>query len=147
MPCALGRGGIAARKREGDGTTPRGIFPLRGAYFRPDRLPRPRTALPLTPMETDFGWCDDPAHRDYNRLVQLPHPSRHETMWRDDPLYDLLVEIGYNDAPVGRGLGSAIFLHLARADYAPTEGCVAVARNDLIRLVERLHPGDVIEIG
>ncbi len=136
VPCALGRGGVRADKREGDGATPLGVFPLRRLWFRADRLSQPVTCgLPTRPIGRDDGWCDDPDAAEYNRPVVLPHPARHEPMWRGDALYDLVVELGYNDAPVVPGAGSAIFLHVARPDYGPTEGCVAVARIDLLRLL------------
>jgi L,D-peptidoglycan transpeptidase YkuD (ErfK/YbiS/YcfS/YnhG family) len=133
FPCALGRSGITATKREGDGATPAGSFPLRYVMFRADRLARPPTLLEAIPIAPDDGWCDDPADAaHYNRPVRLPHPARHERLWRADALYDLVVALGYNDAPPVPGLGSAIFLHVARSDYGPTEGCVALALPHLL---------------
>ena len=140
--CALGRGGVvaAAAKREGDGATPLGAWPLRRLHFRPDRLAPPDSDVERRAIRSDDGWCDDPSDAAYNRLVKLPYPARHERLWREDHLYDLVAELGYNDAPPRAGAGSAIFLHLARPDYAPTEGCVALARDDLLRVVELLEP-------
>jgi L,D-peptidoglycan transpeptidase YkuD (ErfK/YbiS/YcfS/YnhG family) len=135
--CVLGRGGIRADKREGDGATPAGSFPLRRALWRADRLRAPATALPITPIRPDDGWCDDPADAAYNRPVRLPHPARHERLWRDDHLYDLIVVPGHNDDPPAPGRGSAIFLHLARPDWGPTEGCVALALDDLLDILAR----------
>lgn len=132
MRCALGQGGISPQKREGDGATPAGTWPMRRAFYRPDREVPPPTRLPLRPLDPADGWCDAPGDGAYNRLVRLPYPARAETLWRADALYDLLIVLGYNDAPVVSGLGSAIFLHLARAGFAPTEGCVALARADLL---------------
>lgn len=140
--CALGRGGVRTDKREGDGATPAGCFPLRRLLFRPDRGPPPATALPAEALTPAHGWCDDPSHPDYNREVRLPHPARCESLWRDDGLYDLIVVLGHNDAPVVPGLGSAVFLHLARDGYAATEGCVALGRDDLLALLALLAPGD-----
>lgn len=145
-PCALGRGGIVADKREGDGGTPAGTFPLRRVLYRPDRLQRPATALPVEEIAADQGWCDDPGHRDYNRLVGLPFAASHEKLWRDDGLYDLVVILGHNDSPPVPGKGSAIFMHVARPDYGPTEGCVALARPDLLALLAQCRPGDAIRI-
>lgn len=147
FPCAFGRTGIRPAKREGDGATPAGRFPLRMAYYRADRGPRPLTGLPVRPITPDLGWCDDPAHPLYNRPVRLPFAARHERMWRDDRLYDLVVIIGHNDAPPLPGAGSAIFLHLAHDDLRPTEGCIALARADLRRLLARLSPRTVLTIG
>jgi len=145
--CALGRGGVRRDKREGDGGTPIGCFPLRRVFYRRDRITPPPTALAVTPIEPDDGWCDDPAHPAYNQPVLLPFAGSHERLWREDGLYDLLAVIGWNDDPVVPGLGSAIFLHVARPDYAPTEGCVAVALGDLSELLAACRPGDRIRIG
>jgi L,D-peptidoglycan transpeptidase YkuD (ErfK/YbiS/YcfS/YnhG family) len=135
LRCALGRGGIRADKQEGDGATPAGLLPLRRVFWRADRGPRPATALPAEPIAPGDGWCDDPGHADYNAFVRLPHPARHERLWRDDALYDVVAVLGWNDAPVARGRGSAIFLHVARPDLGPTEGCVALPERDLRRLL------------
>ena len=129
--CALGRGGIRADKREGDGATPVGDLPLRRVLYRADRVAAPSCRALVEPISPNDGWCDDPTHRDYNRAVRLPHPARHERMWREDRAYDIVGVLGWNDMPVERGRGSAIFLHLARPDLAPTEGCVALAEADL----------------
>jgi len=132
MRAALGRGGVRGiDKQEGDGATPAGVLPLRRVLYRADRMPVPACAVPVEPIAPDDGWCDDVQHADYNRMVRLPHAARHEVLRRQDELYDVIGVLGWNDAPVRRGLGSAIFLHVARADYAPTEGCVALALPDL----------------
>jgi L,D-peptidoglycan transpeptidase YkuD (ErfK/YbiS/YcfS/YnhG family) len=145
---ALGRGGVlpAADKREGDGASPAGAWPIRRVLFRPDRGPPPATALPLQPIAPDDGWCDAPADPAYNRPVTLPYPASAERMWRDDGVYDLVVLLGHNDDPAVPGLGSAIFLHLARPDFSPTEGCVALGRDDLKALLAVARPGDMLEI-
>lgn len=146
--CALGRSGVtpAHLKREGDGASPLGAWPMRQVFWRPDRLPRPETALPAEPLRPEAGWCDDSASPLYNRPVQLPFAHSHEKLWRDDHVYDLIVVLGYNDAPVEPGKGSAIFLHVAREDYSPTEGCVACAQPDLIALLKAAKVGDALEI-
>ena len=135
LRCALGAGGIRADKAEGDGATPTGLLPIRRILWRADRGPRPAAALPAEPIAPDDGWCDDPGHPDYNRPVRLPHPARHERLWREDAVYDVIGILGWNDAPVVRGRGSAIFLHVARSGFAPTEGCVALPEPDLRRLL------------
>ncbi|MBK1662330.1 L,D-transpeptidase family protein [Paracraurococcus ruber] len=129
--CALGKGGIRAEKREGDGATPAGVLPLRRVLYRADRVAPPACRVRLEPLSPEDGWCDDPADAAYNRPVRLPHAARHERLWREDPLYDLIGVLGWNDDPVERGRGSAIFLHLARSDLAPTEGCIALPERDL----------------
>lgn len=133
--CALGRSGIRVDKREGDGATPAGVFPLREVLYRADRIARPATALPVRPLEPHDGWCDAPTDARYNKLVRLPYPASAEQLWRADRVYDLIVVVGYNDAPVVPGKGSAIFLHVARPNYAPTAGCVAFARSHLLRIL------------
>ena len=147
LRCAVGRGGLTRHKREGDGASPTGRMALSRLYYRPDREPRPRTGLPVTALRPGDGWCDDPAHPDYNRAVRLPHPAHCETLWREDGVYDLVVELGFNDRPVIAGAGSAIFLHLARTDFSPTEGCVALARPGLARILSAARPGDHLVVG
>ncbi|HTV44359.1 MAG TPA: L,D-transpeptidase family protein [Stellaceae bacterium] len=143
---AIGRGGVIAHKREGDGATPAGTYPLISAFYRADRIVPPRTGLPLRPLRPEDAWCDDPDDPDYNRLVTLPYRAHAEPMWLDDHVYDLLVVIGYNTAPAVPGAGSAIFLHIARPDFTPTAGCIAVARDVLIDLMPLLGPGSTITI-
>lgn len=143
---ACGRGGVRSDKREGDGASPAGTFPLVATYYRADRLAPPATGLPLTALRPDDGWVDDPADPQYNRLVSLPYPAHHEEMWRQDGLYDIVVVIGYNANPPVPALGSAIFLHVAAPDFAPTAGCIAVAGDVLVRLLGLLGPGSTITI-
>lgn len=138
--CAVGRGGVSSAKREGDGATPIGAWPLRQVLYRPDRGMRPVTALQTTPMKSTDGWCDAPTDPNYNRMVRHPYPASAEHLWRRDSIYDLIVVVGYNDAPVVPGKGSAIFLHIARPDYSPTAGCVAFSRRDLVTILGLLSP-------
>jgi L,D-peptidoglycan transpeptidase YkuD (ErfK/YbiS/YcfS/YnhG family) len=142
--CAIGWGGLTSAKGEGDGATPVGCWPLRRVLYRPDRVDPPRTALPVAPLDPNDGWCDDPAHPDYNRPVRLPFAAGHEVMWRTDHLYDIVVILGHNDDPPVPGAGSAIFFHVAAPDYAPTAGCVAVALPDLLTVLADAGPGDRI---
>jgi L,D-peptidoglycan transpeptidase YkuD (ErfK/YbiS/YcfS/YnhG family) len=146
--CALGPGGViaAAEKREGDGATPLGVWPMRRVLYRPDRGEAPRTALPVAPITPTDGWCDDPADANYNRPVLLPYPASREEMWREDELYDVVVILGHNDDPPVAGLGSAIFLHCAKPGYPPTQGCVALAKADLLAVLAQAQPGDALEI-
>lgn len=147
LPCTLGPGGIVAAKREGDAATPRGTWPLRCLYYRADRMPRPRTGLPVFPIRAEDGWCDDPADRFYNRPVKLPHPASAEHLCRADRLYDLLVVLGHNDAPVVPGRGSCIFFHVMSPHRGPTAGCVAVEPRDMLRVLERCGPHTRMAIG
>jgi L,D-peptidoglycan transpeptidase YkuD (ErfK/YbiS/YcfS/YnhG family) len=143
---ACGMGGVRADKSEGDHASPAGTFPLVRAFFRPDRVSLPLTALPLDPLQPQDGWVDAPDDPRYNTLVALPYPTSAEKLWRDDGVYDLIVVIGYNLSPVVPGKGSAIFLHIARPDYSGTEGCIAIAREALIPLLGLLGPESKITI-
>jgi L,D-peptidoglycan transpeptidase YkuD (ErfK/YbiS/YcfS/YnhG family) len=147
IPVALGRSGIKANKREGDGSTPRGHFALVRLWWRADRMPRPKTRLPVRRIEADDGWCEDPLDRRYNRTVKLSPASITDRLWRDDHLYDLVVELDHNTRPRVKNLGSAVFIHVAREGFAPTAGCVALRMFDLHRLLGWLDRGDRIEIG
>lgn len=146
IPCALGRSGIVRRKREGDGATPAGRLGFVAAFYRPDRLRRPTTALPTVPLTPDAGWCDDPSHRRYNRAVRLPFAASHERLWRADGLYDIVVVLDYNLERPRPGAGSAIFLHIAAPDFSPTAGCVAVRLADMRRLLARAGPGTWLDV-
>tara|TARA_R110000824_G_scaffold118960_14_gene271909 strand:+ start:27762 stop:28325 length:564 start_codon:yes stop_codon:yes gene_type:complete len=140
--CALGRSGIIDHKREGDGGTPLGTFPLRELRFRSDRLQKPQTGLTTIKTAMDDGWCDSPSDPAYNQFVKRPYPASTETLWRDDQLYDIAIMLGYNDAPVVEGAGSAIFFHLAKTvDGAlqPTEGCVALVLADMLSVLRNVH--------
>jgi len=144
--CRIGRGGVAADKREGDLKTPVGRFPLRVCFYRPDRLDPPETGLKtiaLTPMD---GWCDDPCDPLYNLHVTLPFAASHEKLWREDPVYDLIIPIGYNDETITPGKGSAIFMHLMREDGVETEGCLALKKKDFLALLPRLSVHTFIRV-
>jgi L,D-peptidoglycan transpeptidase YkuD (ErfK/YbiS/YcfS/YnhG family) len=144
--CTVGEGGIREDKVEGDAATPAGEYPLRRVYFRNDRLVLPKVRLPARPISEHDGWCDDPRSPTYNRLVHVPNDWSAEKMWREDGLYDLVVVVGYNDDPPEGEWGSAIFLHVAREDYAPTKGCVAFSQTDLMELVALIGPATKLRI-
>jgi L,D-peptidoglycan transpeptidase YkuD (ErfK/YbiS/YcfS/YnhG family) len=137
-PAALGRSGIRALKREGDGGTPLGRFPVRQVLYRADRMPRPRTHLPVRAIRAEDGWCEDPSDPNYNRCVRLSPRSDADRLMRSDHLYDLVLVLGYNDRPRTKGKGSAIFVHLARLGYAPTAGCIALTRHDMLMLLAQV---------
>ena len=138
LRCAIGRNGVITRKREGDGGTPRATLkPLR-IFFRQDQWHSRAFDLPTQPIKGDMGWCDDNRSARYNRLIRLPFAFSHETLWREDHLYDIVIETSWNSQPAIRGLGSAIFIHLARPDLKPTEGCIALSRKDMTLFLSRL---------
>lgn len=146
FPCALGPAGVVTNKREGDGGTPRASLAMRRLFRRADRVARPPSGLAVRTTRPTDGWCDAPGHARYNRLITLPFPASHETLWRDDRLYDLVVELGWNDRPPTSGRGSAIFLHAARPGFAPTAGCVALAPRVLARVLAKCGPRTRLEI-
>ncbi len=141
MLCAVGRAGIVGDKREGDGGTPAGRWPMREVLFRGDRLGRIMTPLPVRELRPADGLCDAPGDPACNRPVRLPYPAHCEQLWLDEAVYDVIVRLGCNDDPVVSGRGSAIFLHAARPDFAPTEGCVALAPGDLLAVLRTALPG------
>lgn len=141
IPVAIGKSGIWPLKREGDGRSPAGTWRIQRVLYRPDHGPRPITRLPCAPLRPDDGWCDATDHRLYNRPVKLPFPASHERMWREDGLYDLVLVLDHNNRPRIRRHGSAVFIHLARPGFMGTEGCVALRRADMRRLLARLQPG------
>src|SRR5437868_4135011 len=146
IPVALGRGGIRANKREGDGGTPRGIFHPRRLWWRADRLARPRTGLSIRPITVEDAWCEDPADRHYNQPIRLAAKANGDRLTREDHLYDLIVEIDHNTRPRIAGRGSAVFIHLARPGFEPTAGCVALDGKRLRWPIEPLGPQTKIDI-
>lgn len=140
LPVALGRGGIKANKREGDGGTPRGRFRLRRLWWRADKHPRPATALPSQRIKPDDGWCEDPGDRRYNQPVKVAPQANADRLARPDDLYDFIIEIDHNTRPRIAGRGSAVFIHAARQGFAPTAGCVALELKMLRRLLPYLGP-------
>ncbi len=147
FPAALGKSGVRARKFEGDGSSPMGFWPAIQIYYRPDRVRRRATALPMEPLRQDAGWCDAPPDRNYNRKIALPYPASSERLWRNDRLYDIIVVLDYNVTRRVAGRGSAIFMHIARRGFAPTAGCIALKREHLLRLISVLPRGAVIALG
>ena len=140
IPLALGRGGILANKREGDGGTPRGRFRLVRLWWRADRQTRPATGLPSRRIGPRDAWCEDPADRHYNRHIEIPPGDPGDRLQRSDHLYDFIIEISYNMRPRIAGRGSAVFIHVARPGFAPTAGCVAMTRAHIRHLLQRVGP-------
>lgn len=147
IPVALGRRGILANKREGDGGTPKGTFRPRRLWWRADRHPRPQTFLPVRAIRAEDAWCEDPRSRHYNHPVRLDRDHSGDRLRRADHLYDFVIEIDHNTTPRIAGRGSAVFLHLARENFAPTAGCVSLTKLAMLRLLRRLGPRTKIVIG
>lgn len=149
LQCVIGRSGLRLQslKKEGDGATPIGRFQPRRVFYRADRVSRPLTSLPVRPLSPDDGWCDAVGSGAYNRLVRKPFRYSHETMWREDHVYDIVIEIDHNTRPRIQGRGSAVFMHLARPDLRPTDGCVALSRHGMLRLLALLTVDTIIDVG
>ncbi len=146
IPVVLGRSGIRANKHEGDGATPRGRFRLVRLWWRADRSPRPRSLLPVRPITPDLAWCEDTTDRRYNRPFRRSANEPGDRLWRDDRLYDFMIELDHNTRPRVAGRGSAVFVHVARPNRAPTAGCVALRADSLRRLLVRAGRGTRIAI-
>jgi len=146
--CALGQGGVLPQfeKHEGDGATPAGLYSLKRLFVRGDKQSTPPTHLPVTQVQQNMGWCDDIASANYNQLVSLPFRGSHEALWRDDDLYDLIIETSHNSAPVRKGAGSCIFMHVAREGLTPTRGCVALTKTHLIHILENMGENTLLRI-
>ena len=145
--CSIGKGGITENKVEGDLCTPAGKWPLRRVFYREDRVQQPDTSLQTLRVSKNMGWSDDPCDdRGYNTLIKTPYPYSHETLWRSDSIYDIIIELGYNDNPPTLGKGSAIFVHLARPNFDPTAGCIALQKSDLLNLLSLVSHGDLLNI-
>jgi len=145
FPCALGRGGLSSNKREGDGATPIGAMRILSGYFRRGRFGAP-SRLAMAPIRADLGWCEVPADRNYNRPVKIPYAASHESMLRDDRLYDACLVLDWNIRPRRRNCGSAIFFHLARPGFTPTQGCVGVTARTMARLLPLIDRHTVMKV-
>jgi L,D-peptidoglycan transpeptidase YkuD (ErfK/YbiS/YcfS/YnhG family) len=144
---ALGRGGIIANKREGDGGTPKGVFHPKRLWWRADRYPRPKTFLTARAIRKEDAWCEDATSRHYNRPIKLLHNQDGDRLTRDDHLYDFIIEIDHNISPRIAGRGSAVFLHLARPSFSPTAGCISMKKSAMLQLLRQIGPQTKIFIG
>lgn len=152
FPCSLGKQGITLSKTEGDMKTPKGSFPLRTVYYRYDKLSKPiYSKVPMMALMEEDGWCDDPEDHSYNQSVMLPYHASAERLWRDDDLYDVIVILGHNDDPIEKGMGSAIFLHVAKEingekNFEGTEGCIGLRKQDLLEILPILSPDTTLKV-
>lgn len=138
FPCAIGQKGFTHNKKEGDKCTPIGRFPLRKIFVRSDRIGNIMTNLPLQEITPQDGWCDDPKDPNYNQFIRKPFLASHEHLWRNDHVYDIIIAVGYNDNPVCPEKGSAIFIHLLHENNAPTQGCIALKKENLLKIIPEL---------
>ena len=136
--CALGKAGIGKKKREGDYITPKGAFKIVKIYYREDRIRNITSKLKLIKIKNNMGWCDDPKSKKYNQLIKLPSKYRHEKLFRNDRIYDLILVLDYNMNPIIKNKGSAIFIHIAKNNYCKTKGCLALKKKDLIEIISKI---------
>jgi L,D-peptidoglycan transpeptidase YkuD (ErfK/YbiS/YcfS/YnhG family) len=134
--CALGKAGIRKKKKEGDNITPKGIYKIIKIYYRDDRIKKISSKFKLIKIRKNMGWCDDPKSKKYNQLIKLPNRYSHEKFFKKDNSYDLIVILNYNINPIIKNKGSAIFIHIAKKNYKSTAGCIALKKNDLLKLIK-----------
>jgi L,D-peptidoglycan transpeptidase YkuD (ErfK/YbiS/YcfS/YnhG family) len=144
--CALGKAGIGKKKREGDNVTPTGTFKVVKIYYRSDRVKKISSKLGLIEITKNVGWCDDPNSKNYNKLINLPSKYSHERLFKKDNIYDIIVILNYNMKPIIKNKGSAIFIHVAKKNYQPTQGCIALKKNDLLKLLSKISKNIKIKI-
>ena len=146
VKCALGKRGIGAKKKEGDLITPKGNFKINYILYRKDRLPSLKTKIKKIPIKKNMGWCDDPLSKKYNKLIKFPFKYSAEKLYRIDNTYDLIIVLDFNSRPVIKNKGSAIFIHVAKKNYSPTKGCIAIKKRDLIKLISQINKKTKVKI-
>jgi L,D-peptidoglycan transpeptidase YkuD (ErfK/YbiS/YcfS/YnhG family) len=144
--CALGKGGVKKKTKEGDNITPKGIFKIIKIYYRPDKIKKFKTLIKKIKIKKNMGWCDDPTSHFYNKQIKLPANVGHEKLYRNDNLYDLIAVLNYNTAPIIKNKGSAIFIHIAKKNLNKTKGCVAIKKKNLIYLLSKIKKNTLIKI-
>jgi L,D-peptidoglycan transpeptidase YkuD (ErfK/YbiS/YcfS/YnhG family) len=144
--CALGKAGIGKKKQEGDNVTPTGTFKIVKIYYRSDRVKKISSKFRLIEITKNMGWCDDPNSKNYNQLINLPSRYTHEKLFKKNNIYDIIVVLNYNMKPVIKNKGSAIFIHVAKKNYQPTRGCIALKKNDLLKILSKINKNIKIKI-
>ncbi len=146
VKCAIGKKGIKSKKREGDLTTPKGTFKIKSIFFRKDRIKRLKSKIKLKQIRKDMGWCDDPKSKKYNTLIKYPFNYKSEKFYRSDNIYDIILVLNYNMKPIKKNKGSAIFIHVAKKNFKQTEGCVAISKSNLKKLINFLDKKTRVKI-
>ena len=144
--CALGKGGIKKKIKEGDNVTPTGIYKITNIYYRYDKIKKIKTSIKKIKIKKNMGWCNDPKSNLYNQQINLPNKFSYERLYRNDRIYDLVAVLNYNVKPVIKNKGSAIFIHIAKNNYEPTAGCIALKKIDLIKLLQSIKKNTKINI-
>ena len=146
VKCALGKRGIGAKRKEGDQITPRGSYKIINILYRRDKIKNLKTKLVKIVINKKMGWCDDPKSKKYNQLIKLPSKFNFEKLYRNDDIYDIIFVLNFNTNPVKKDKGSAIFVHIAKKNYLPTKGCIAIKRNDIKRLAREINRKTLVKI-
>ena len=144
--CALGKAGIGKKKKEGDNITPKGLYKIVKIYYRKDRIKKVSSKFKLIKITKNIGWCDDPNSEKYNQIINLPTKYSYEKLYRKDNVYDLILVLNYNIDPVIKKKGSAIFIHVAKKNYQSTQGCIALKKNNLMKLISKINKNIKIKI-
>jgi L,D-peptidoglycan transpeptidase YkuD (ErfK/YbiS/YcfS/YnhG family) len=139
LRCSIGKRGITFKKKEGDNKTPKGTFTFKSIFYRKDRIPNLKSIIKKEAITKNMGWCDDSNSKFYNKLIQFPFKNSAEKMWLTNKTYDIVLIIDYNFTPIIKKRGSAIFLHIARKNYTPTAGCIAISKKDMLFLITKIN--------
>ena len=137
--CAIGKKGIGSKKKEGDLITPRGKYKVKYILYRKDRIKKIQSEMRIIKIEKNMGWCDDPRSRNYNKLIKLPSSYKHEKLFKKENIYDIILVLNYNMRPIKKNKGSAIFIHVAKKNYKKTEGCIALKKNHILKLIKAIN--------
>ena len=135
VKCAIGKRGISNKKKEGDLTTPKGVYRIKGIFYRKDKVKKLKSIIKKKVIKKNMGWCDDPKSKDYNKLIKYPFKYNSEKLFRSDNIYDIIVVLDFNMNPTKKNKGSAIFIHVAKKNLSPTKGCVAIKKKELKKIV------------
>ena len=146
VKCSIGKRGIGTKKKEGDQVTPRGSYKIRGILYRKDKIKDLKTKIIKKVINKKMGWCDDPESKKYNQLIKLPFKFNFEKLYRNDDIYDIIFILNFNTNPVKKNKGSAIFIHIAKKNYLPTKGCIAIKRNDIKKLAREIDRKTLVKI-
>ena len=146
VKCVVGKRGIGLKRKEGDFITPKGIYRVKYILYRKDRIKKIQTKIKKIAIRKDMGWCDDPKSKDYNKLIKLPFAYNFEKLFRKENNYDIILILNYNMKPVIKNKGSAIFIHIAKKNYKKTEGCIALKKIHLLKIIKRINKNTTIKI-
>ena len=146
VKCAVGKRGIGAKKKEGDLITPKGSYKIKGILYRPDKVKNLNTKFEKKAINKKMGWCDDPKSKKYNQLIKLPFKFNFEKLYRNDDIYDIVFVLSFNTNPIIKNKGSAIFIHIAKRNYSPTKGCVAIKKDDIKKLAREINRKTIVKI-